>query len=77
MSIQSRPIEMRDQIMYLAIRWTKFKMLLTPNRFLDLIRFLLISFPLIPQFIAHFDQFVYFYAVIFFYSLLHRNKSSC
>ena len=45
---------MRTPILYLANSWTKFKMLLTSNRFLYLIRFLLLSFPLIPQFIAHF-----------------------
>ena len=45
---------MRDTIIYLANRWIKFEMLLTSNRFLDLIRFLLQSFPPIPQFIAQF-----------------------
>ena len=45
---------MRDEILYLANRWTEFEMLLTSNRFLDLIRFLLQSFPPIPQFIAQF-----------------------
>ena len=45
---------MRAQILYLANRWTKFEMVLTANRFLDLIRFLLLYYPLIPQFIAQF-----------------------
>ena len=58
--LQSRPIEMRAQILYLANRWTKFKMLLTSNRFLYLIRFLLLSFPLIPQFIAQFRSICLF-----------------
>ena len=49
-----RPIEMRDTILYLANRWTKFEMLLTWNRFLNWIRFLLLSFSLISQFIAQF-----------------------
>ena len=40
--IQSRPIEMRAQILYLANRWTKFEMVLTAKRFLDLVRFLLL-----------------------------------
>ena len=39
--VQSRPIEMRATILYLANRWTKFEMLLTSSRFLDMIRFLL------------------------------------
>ena len=58
--IQSRPIKMRTPILYLANRWTKFKMLLTSNRFLYLIRFLLLSFPLIPQFIAQFRSICLF-----------------
>ena len=59
-NIQSRPIKMRTPILYLANRWTKFKMLLTSNRFLYLIRFLLLSFPLIPQFIAQFRSICLF-----------------
>ena len=47
-------------ILYLANHWTKFKMLLTSNRFLYLIRFLLLSFPLIPQFIAQFRSICLF-----------------
>ena len=58
--LQSRPIEMRAPILYLDNRWTKFKMLLTSNRFLYLIRFLLLSFPLIPQFIAQFRSICLF-----------------
>ena len=58
--LQSRPIKMRTPILYLANRWTKFKMLLTSNRFLYLIRFLLLSFPLIPQFIAQFRSICLF-----------------
>ena len=46
--------EFSDSVFRLANRWTEFKMLLTSNRFLDLRRFLLLQFPLIPQFIAHF-----------------------
>ena len=38
--VQSRPIEMRAAILYLANRWTKFEMLLTANRFLDWMRVL-------------------------------------
>ena len=52
--IQSYPVEMRGQILYLANRWTEFDMLLTSNRFLDLIRFLLQSFPPILQILAQF-----------------------
>ena len=59
-SPKSRPIKMRTPILYLANRWTKFKMLLTSNRFLYLIRFLLLSFPLIPQFIAQFRSICLF-----------------
>ena len=59
-AIQSRPIKMRTPILYLANRRTKFKMLLTSNRFLYLIRFLLLSFPLIPQFIAQFRSICLF-----------------
>jgi len=59
-NLQSRPIKMRTPILYLANRWTKFKMLLTSNRFLYLIRFLLLSFPLIPQFIAQFRSICLF-----------------
>ena len=58
--LQSRLIKMRTPILYLANRWTKFKMLLTSNRFLYLIRFLLLSFPLIPQFIAQFRSICLF-----------------
>ena len=59
-NLQSRPIEMRATILYLANRWTKFKMILTQSRFLYLIRFLLLSFPLIPQFIAQFRSICLF-----------------
>ena len=58
--VQSRPIKMRTPILHLANHWTKFKMLLTSNRFLYLIRFLLLSFPLIPQFIAQFRSICLF-----------------
>ena len=54
--IQSRPIEMRATILYLANHWTEFEMLLTPLRFLYLVMFSLLAFPSIPQFIAHFWQ---------------------
>ena len=59
-NIQSPPIKMRTPILYLANHWTKFKMLLKSNRFLYLIRFLLLSFPLIPQFIAQFRSICLF-----------------
>ena len=49
--LQSRPIQMRGTILYLANRWMDFKMLSTPNRFLDLLRVLLLLFCWIPQFI--------------------------
>ena len=32
-SLQSRPIQMRGTILYLANRWMDFKMLSTPNSF--------------------------------------------
>ena len=54
--LQSRPIEMRPTILYLANHWTEFEMLLTPLRFLYLVMFSLLAFPSIPQFIAHFLQ---------------------
>ena len=54
--VQSRPIEMRATILYLANHWTEFEMLLTPHRFLYLVMFSLLAFPSIPQFIAHFWQ---------------------
>ena len=50
--VQSRPIEMRATILYLANRWTEFEMLLTPLRFLYLVMFSLLAFPSIPQFIV-------------------------
>ena len=43
-SVQSRPIQMRGTIMYLANRWMDFKMLSTPNSFLHLTRVLLLPF---------------------------------
>ena len=43
-SIQSRPIEMRAKILYLANRWMDFKMLLTANRFLHFMGVLLLPF---------------------------------
>ena len=52
--VQSRPIQMRGTILYLANRWMDFKMLSTPNSFLDLRRVLLLPFGWIPQFIAQF-----------------------
>ena len=59
--VQSRPIEMRVTILYLANRWTEFEMLLTPLRLLYLVMFSLLAFPPIPQFIAHFlaNQFLF------------------
>ena len=42
--LQSRPIQMRGTILYHANRWMDFKMLSTPNRFLDLLRVLLLPF---------------------------------
>ena len=52
--IQSRSIQMRCTILYLANRWMDFKMLLTPNSFFHLRRVLLLPFGWIPQFIAQF-----------------------
>ena len=52
--LQSRPIQMRGTILYHANRWMDFKMLSTPNRFLDLLRVLLLPFCWIPQLIAQF-----------------------
>ena len=51
---------MRATILYLANRWTKFEIILTSNRYFHLIRFLLLSFPPIPQFIAQFWQICLF-----------------
>jgi len=62
--IQSRPIEMRATILYLANRWTEFEMLLTPHRFLYLVMFSLLAFPSIPQFIAHFWQICPFLCIV-------------
>ena len=73
---QSCPIEMRGQILYLANRWTEFEMLLTSNRFLDLIRFLLQSFPPIPQFIAQFRPICLILCIVLPYSFSYRNESS-
>ena len=52
--LQSLPIQMRATILYLANPWMDFKMLFTTNIFLYLVKFLLLTFPLISQFIAHF-----------------------
>ena len=54
--LQSRPIEMRATILYLASPWTEFEMLLTPLRFLYLVMFSLLAFSSILQSIAHFQQ---------------------
>ena len=50
--LQSRPIEMRAKI--LANQWMDFKILSISDRFLDLVVFLLLAFPGIPQFMAQF-----------------------
>ena len=52
--LQSLPIQMRATILYLANLWMDFKMLFTTNIFLYLVKFLLLTCPLISQFIAHF-----------------------
>ena len=74
-SIQSRPIEMRATILYLANRWTEFEMLLTPLRFLYLVMFSLLAFPSIPQFIAHFWQIGSFLCIVLPFSNSYRNES--
>ena len=53
-TVQSLPIQMRATILYLANLWMDFKMLFTTNIFLYLVKFLLLTFPLISQSIAHF-----------------------
>ena len=73
--VQSRPIEMRATILYLANRWTEFEMLLTPLRFLYLVMFSLLAFPSIPQFIAHFWQISSFLCIVFPFSNSYRNES--
>ena len=40
---QSRPIEMRATILYLANHWKEFEMLLTPLRLLHLVMFSLLA----------------------------------
>ena len=52
--LQSLPIQMRATILYLANLWMDFKMLFTTNIFLYLVKVLLLTCPLISQFIAHF-----------------------
>ena len=52
--VQSLPIQMRATILYLANLWMDFKMLFTTNIFLYLVKVLLLTCPLISQFIAHF-----------------------
>ena len=52
--VQSRPIGMRHQILYLANRWIESKILSTPNRFLVLVVVSLLAFSWIPQLIARF-----------------------
>ena len=73
--LQSRPIEMRATILYLANRWTEFEMLLTPLRFLYLVMFSLLAFPSIPQFIAHFWQISSFLCIVLPFSNSYRNES--
>ena len=72
---QSRPIEMRATILYLANPWTEFEMLLTPLRFLYLVMFSLLAFPSIPQFIAHFWQISSFLCIVLPFSNSYRNES--
>ena len=74
-SLQSRPIEMRATILYLANHWTEFEMLLTPLRFLYLVMFSLLAFPLIPQFIAHFWEISSFLCIVLPFSNSYRNES--
>ena len=52
--LQSLPIQMRATILYLSNLWMDFKMLFTTNIFLYLVKVLLLTCPLISQFIAHF-----------------------
>ena len=52
--LQSLPIQMRATIQYLANLWMDFKMLFTTNIFSYLVKVLLLTCPLISQFIAHF-----------------------
>ena len=73
--LQSRPIEMRATILYLANRWTEFEMLLTPLRLLYLVMFSLLSFPSLPQFIAHFCQISSFLCIVLPFSNSYRNES--
>ena len=74
-TIQSRPIEMRATILYLANHWTEFEMLLTPHRFLYLVMFSFLAFPSISQFIAHFWQICPFLCIVLPYSNSYRNES--
>ena len=64
-TLQRRPIKMRATILYLGNHWMDSKMLLTPNRFLYLVIYLLLAFPWIPQFIAQFCSICPFYASSF------------
>ena len=73
--LQSRPIEMRASILYLANPWTEFEMLITPLRFLYLVMFSLLAFPSIPQFIANFLQICSFLCSVLPYSNSYRNES--
>ena len=74
-NVQSRRIEMRATILYLANPWTEFEMLLTPLRFLYLVMFSLLAFPSIPQFIAHFWQISSFLCIVLPFSNSYRNES--
>ena len=75
LNLQSRPIEMRATILYLANPWTEFEMLLTPLRFLYLVMFSLLAFSSIPQFIAHFWQISSFLCIVLPFSNSYRNES--
>ena len=58
--IQSRPIKMRAPFLYLGNGWMDSKMLLTPNTLTYFMLLLLLPFPQILQFIAHFWPFCLF-----------------
>ena len=65
---------MGGQKLYLANHWTEFEMLLISNTFLDLIRFLLQSFPPIPQFIAQLRPICLISSIVLPYSFSYRNN---
>ena len=73
---QSRPIEIRAKILYLANKWMDFKMHWMSERFLDLAVLSLLAFPGILQFIAQFWSICPISCIYLPDSHSHRNESS-